>query len=671
MFIIAVCLILSIILPFFSCLYLTFFGRYLGHIGSYFLGCSCLFLSLVLWLGLGLIQTWQGVTIYLKSGTWLNNIVDWDFLLDIIGLQMMGLILTITFCAVLYSSEYMIEDPHSIRFVCLLLLFSVFMMVLISSNNLLQMFIGWEGVGLVSFMLINFWSVRLEANRAAIKAILFNRIGDTFFLLGLCLLLLKTQTLDILTIQNFFFNDLNIKFLLFGFSLSLADCVLICFFIAAMGKSAQIFLHAWLPDAMEGPTPVSSLLHSATMVTAGIFLMIRFSPIYINSTFSTVFILVGAFTAFFNALFGIFQHDVKKIIAFSTCSQLGIMLVGVMYNAPLGFYHLINHGFFKALLFLSAGSIIHALNGEQDIRKMGGLCNYIPYTLVCLLVGSFALVGFPFLSGFFSKEFILFMLFSLGDFFSSVIFFLLFFASIFTGIYSIKIIKNVFFLHGFNNHFISLKNIHESHFGMVVPMFFLTLLAICFGFLNEDLFNSLGNLNFENHVGFFQLIEVQLNLIFVRVEISDFVFKLSLIFFFFLLLFFSIFRTLSKNFIYFNFYKVGNIFFWIVSNKLGFISFYRKFSVSFFYLAYYIFFFILDRGVFELLGPTGVIRSVYFSKKEINKFFFVSFSKFFISLFFSILWLFFLSINNLLLLLFLSLLLFGVFKYFKFEVVLV
>jgi len=403
------------------------------------------------------------------------------------------------------------------------------------------------------------------------------------------------------------------------------------------------------------------------MVTAGIFLLIRFSPIFSYSKFSSLFILIGAFTAFLNALFGFFQYDLKKIIAFSTCSQLGIMLVGVIYNAQLGFYHLVNHGFFKALLFLSAGSIIHALNGEQDIRKMGGLFNYVPYTMICMLLGSFALVGFPFLSGFYSKEFILFTFYSLGDFFSLIIFFLLFFASIFTVLYSIKILKNVFFSIEFNSFFIILKNIHEPHFSMFIPMFILTVLAIFFGFFNEDLFNNLGSFFFESCVGFFSIIELQQNFIFFNIERSDFILKLSLTFLFFLVLFFSIFRTidpqnfLSKIFIFVN--RVSNIFFWIFSNKLGFISLYRKFTFSFLSLNYYVFFLLLDRGIFELLGPTSVVRLAKLNKVELNKFFFVYFSKFFIGICFSILCLFCLSLINLFLILFLVLVSFFYLKY--------
>lgn len=417
------------------------------------------------------------------------------------------------------------------------------------------------------------------------------------------------------------------------------------------------------------PTPVSSLLHSATMVTAGIFLLLRFSPLFFYSTFVNFFIFIGAITAFLNALFGFFQHDVKKIIAFSTCSQLGIMLVGVLSNAQLGFYHLVNHGFFKALLFLSAGSIIHALNGEQDIRKMGGLFIYVPYTMVCMLLGSFALVGFPFLSGFYSKEFLLFTLYSVGDFFSLSIFFLLFFSSVFTVLYSIKIMKNVFFSNGFYSFFTLLKNIHEPSFGMLVPMLVLTLLAVMFGFFNEDLFNNIGAFNFESIVGFFSFLEIKQNFIFFNIEKSDVVLKLSLIFFFFLMFFFSVFRTTEKSFVlpkvFVYFTKAGNIFFWIFANKLGFISFYRNLTFSFLFLNYYVFFLLLDRGLFELLGPTNIIRFVNFSKLELNKFFFVSFSKLFVNMFFSILCLFFLIIVNLVLILFLLMLYLFYFKYIQ------
>ena len=322
-----------------------------------------------------------------------------------------------------YSVEYMAGDPHLSRFMGYLSFFTFFMILLITAGNVLQLFVGWEGVGLCSYLLVSFWFTRTQAVLSSLKAFLVNRVGDIFFIIGLGLLYVSTKTFDyssiFLLLKNqkeslmFLINPTYNKFIIielpFCGKVSILNIIAICLFIGAMSKSAQIFLHTWLPDAMEGPTPVSALIHAATMVAAGVFLVLRFSFLFDMVPYVLQIIaLIGSLTCFIAATIGLFQNDIKKIIAYSTCSQLGYMffIAGLsFYN--VSFFHLCSHAFFKALLFLCAGSVIHSLKDNQDIRMMGSLISKIPTTCTCFMIGSIALSGLPFLSGFYSKEAIL------------------------------------------------------------------------------------------------------------------------------------------------------------------------------------------------------------------------------------------------------------------------
>jgi len=301
------------------------------------------------------------------------------------------------------------HDPHLPRFMSYLSLFTFFMLILITANNFLQMFVGWEGVGLSSYLLINFWFTRIQANKAAIKAMLVNRIGDFALLLAIFTIYFIFNTLDYDII--FCLVPLAIKYQIWvgGFTFSIIDTICILLFIGCMGKSAQLGLHTWLPDAMEGPTPVSALIHAATMVTAGVFLITRCSFLFEFSTLTlNLIVFIGSTTSFFAATTGLFQNDIKKVIAYSTCSQLGYMIFACgLSSYEVAIFHLSNHAFFKALLFLGAGSIIHSMSDEQDMRRMGGLRKLLPFSYAIMLIGSLALMGFPFLSGFYSKDIIL------------------------------------------------------------------------------------------------------------------------------------------------------------------------------------------------------------------------------------------------------------------------
>jgi NADH-ubiquinone oxidoreductase chain 5 len=387
-------------------------GRFLGNKGSSWITTGSLFCTLALSLTAFYEVGLSGSPCYIKIGPWIDSeafVVDWGFLFDSITVVMLIVVTFVSSLVHLFSTSYMEADPHRSRFMSYLSLFTFFMLMLVTADNFIQMFLGWEGVGLASYLLINFWFTRLQANKSAIKAMLVNRVGDFGLALGVLAIFYTFGTVDYATVFSCASSVLGESFSFANVEVNRLNCICSLLFVGSVGKSAQIGLHTWLPDAMEGPTPVSALIHAATMVTAGVFLVIRCSPIfeYAPSVLTAV-CFFGASTAFFAATTGLLQNDLKKVIAYSTCSQLGYMIFACGLSAySVSLFHLANHAFFKALLFLSAGSVIHAMSDEQDMRKLGGLAKLLPLTYVMMVIGSLALAGFPYLSGFYSKDVIL------------------------------------------------------------------------------------------------------------------------------------------------------------------------------------------------------------------------------------------------------------------------
>ena len=423
---------------------------------------------------------------WISSG---NFIVDWSIRLDTLTAVMFIVVTTVSACVHLYSIGYMEEDPSKIRFMGYLSLFTFFMLVLVSSNNLLQMFFGWEGGGLASYLLIGFWHHKDSANKAAIKAFVVNRVGDFGYAIGIAgiFYIFGTISFDSIFSQVDQFSEHQIQFL--SFSFPTLDFLCFLLFIGAMGKSAQLGLHTWLPDAMEGPTPVSALIHAATMVTAGVFLVARMSPLYEFATFTNLFItFIGAATAIFAASIALTQNDIKRVIAYSTCSQLGYMFfaAGVgAYNASI--FHLTTHAFFKALLFLSAGSVIHAMHHEQDMRKMGGLFKKIPFTATMMWIGSLAIIGFPYLSGYYSKESILENAFYTSNGIAYFAYLVGILTALLTAFYSWRLLFLTF--HGENrSNNKTYDHAHESPLVMTVPLFILAIGSIFSGIFFADYF---------------------------------------------------------------------------------------------------------------------------------------------------------------------------------------
>ena len=483
---------LIIFLPLLGSIISGLFGKYIGSrnseiITSLFVSISAILSFIIFYKVLS-----QDYTNNLNIFTWINSgtlNVSWSIDIDALSSVMLVVVTLVSSLVHIYSIGYMSDDPHKQRFMSYLSLFTFSMLMLVTSDNFLQLFFGWEGVGLCSYFLIGFWFRKESANAAAIKAFVVNRVGDFGFALGIFLIFYLFGTVNYDEVFELVPSILNKDLSFLGINVNAINLICVLLFIGAMGKSAQIFLHTWLPDAMEGPTPVSALIHAATMVTAGVFLVVRCSPIFEYSPLALNLVtIIGMSTAFFAATIALVQDDIKKIIAYSTCSQLGYMFfaAGVgAYNVAM--FHLFTHAFFKALLFLGSGSVIHSFKNEQNINVMGGVWKKLPYTWALMVIGTLALTGFPFLSGFYSKDAIIEFAYLSG---SSTGYFAAgigIFTAFLTSIYSWRLMFKTF--HGnYNNKSIDSSSIHESPLIMIIPLIILAIGAIFSGILFKDLF---------------------------------------------------------------------------------------------------------------------------------------------------------------------------------------
>ncbi|MBN9454744.1 MAG: NADH-quinone oxidoreductase subunit L [Bosea sp.] len=502
-----------VFLPLIGFLIAGLFGRLIGARGSEIVTTSLLMVSAALsWVALAQVGFGSGTT-RVQVASWISSgelQVDWAFRVDTLTAVMLVVVNTVSSLVHLYSIGYMHEDAHRSRFFAYLSLFTFAMLMLVTADNLVQMFFGWEGVGLASYLLIGFWYQKPSANAAAMKAFIVNRVGDFGFLLGIFLIfvLFGAVTFDAIFPRAGEMVGQSFRFLGYDWNALTLTCLLL--FMGAMGKSAQFLLHTWLPDAMEGPTPVSALIHAATMVTAGVFMVARLSPVFEYAPVAlTVVVVIGATTAFFAATVGLVQNDIKRVIAYSTCSQLGYMFVALgVGNYGAGIFHLFTHAFFKALLFLGAGSVIHAMHHEQDMRHMGGLRKHIPITAAAMTIGTLALTGvgipgtiFGF-AGFFSKDAIIESAYASvgnGGFASSYAFVLLVVAACMTSFYSWRLYFMTFEgkprwghghdAHGHDDHGHGHDHTpHESPWVMLIPLVVLSIGAIFAGVVFKEAF---------------------------------------------------------------------------------------------------------------------------------------------------------------------------------------
>ncbi len=481
----------------YAIIFFPLIGSIIGYIGksltkffseiitSVFVTLSAIFSIIIFWKGIQN-QSYGNYKIFewVSSGDFVAN---WSINIDPLSSVMLVVITFVSALVHIYSIGYMNHDPHKPRFMSYLSLFTFSMLALVVSDNFLQLFFGWEGVGLCSYLLIGFWYKKETANNAAIKAFIVNRIGDFGLALGIFLIFFYFGTINFSEVFQATPQFSEEKFLFFSFEINLITLICLFLFIGAMGKSAQFLFHTWLPDAMEGPTPVSALIHAATMVTAGVFLVVRCSPLFeFSQTALNIVALVGMMTAIFAASVALVQNDIKKIIAYSTCSQLGYMFFAAGIGAyHVAMFHLFTHAFFKALLFLGAGSVIHAFKDEQDIRNMGGVRKKLPYTYAFMLIGTLALTGFPLLSGFYSKDAIIEFAYLSNSPLGTYVAFIGIFTAFLTSIYSWRLFFKTF--HGtYNNKIIPINDTHESPMVMLFPLLLLSIGSVLAGYIFKD-----------------------------------------------------------------------------------------------------------------------------------------------------------------------------------------
>lgn len=586
--------LLIITIPSISAFTLLILGRYIGTKGGELISKSSIIISFTLCVK-SLFDFIKGKIILVEIKEWFNIgglIGKLEIIYDKESVIMINLISVITLVVIFYSYWYLQTDAHINRFISLLLIFSVTMYILVLSKNLIFSFFGWEGVGIISFLLINFWSNSIQNSKSALKAIIFNKVGDIFYILAMMILGVYTYNYDY-NLINLLSNEsiINPSILTFlSFSL----------IIAAMAKSAQIFLHAWLGDAMAGPTPVSALLHAATMVTAGIYILLKTKIILLNANpiIEIMILLIGSLTILFAGISSLNQYDIKKVIAYSTCSQIGYMFFALALFKPFdsSLFHLFTHGFFKALLFLSAGLLIHSFLYEQDLRKYGLFIFKSPLFYIFFIIGSLAIMAIPPFSGYYSKDLIL--LHSLQ--YPYYYYIILIIGALFSSLYSLKILYYSFF-----NSNLSNPNIHSFHnlssYKFLYPFLFLLLGSIFLGYLSLSLFSNPETINLS--------LESVLNT-------DKFLFFKLLPLFIPILAIFILFLE-KKYFSNFVFSKILTTLFPIGSRKFFFDNIYNYFFINNLFISSYHFSFkFLDRGYLEFFGPISLFRLFFYFPKS-------------------------------------------------------
>jgi len=600
-----------IILPLLGSIAAGFFGRKIGVNGAQFITCSAVIittmLAVIAFFEVGL----NNIPVSIQVFRWIDSEslnVSWGFHFDSLTVSMLIPVLIVSSLVHIYSIGYMSHDPHNQRFFSYLSLFTFMMIILVTANNFLLMFVGWEGVGICSYLLVCFWFTRIAANQSSLSAFLTNRVGDCFLTIGMFAILWSFGNIDYSTVFSLapYINE------------KVITIIGICLLIGAMAKSSQVGLHVWLPMAMEGPTPVSALIHAATMVTAGVYLLMRTSPlIEYSSTVLMLCLCLGAVTTVFSSLIGLFQQDIKKVIAYSTMSQLGMMVIAVglsCYNIAL--FHLINHAFYKGLLFLGAGAVIHAVADNQDFRKYGGLRPFLPLTYSVMLIASLSLVAFPFMTGFYSKDFILESAYGQYYYSSTVVYMIATIGAMFTTLYSVKVLY-LTFLTNPNGPLVNYKQAHEGNIFMSFPLIILAVFSIFFGYITKDIFIGLGSGFFSDNALFIHPShEIMLDTEFgvpILFKLLPLVFTISLSVIS-IILSENVPGVLSK----FKLTRVGY-------NVFSFFN--QRFLIELFYNNYITNFIlklggqttkVIDKGSVELLGPFGLEKSLLSLSKSIS-----------------------------------------------------
>jgi len=601
-----------IILPLLGSIASGFFGRKIGVSGAQFITSTAVvtttMLAVLAFFEVGL----NNIPVSIEVFRWIDSEslnVSWGFHFDSLTVSMLIPVLIVSSLVHIYSIGYMGHDPHNQRFFSYLSLFTFMMVILVTANNYLLMFVGWEGVGVCSYLLVCFWFTRIAANQSSLSAFLTNRVGDCFLTIGMFAILWAFGNLDYATVFSLapYMNE------------NVVTIVGICLLIGAMAKSSQVGLHVWLPMAMEGPTPVSALIHAATMVTAGVYLLMRSSPlIEYSSTVLMLCLWLGAITTVFSSLIGLFQQDIKKVIAYSTMSQLGMMVIAVglsSYNIAL--FHLVNHAFYKALLFLGAGAVIHAVADNQDFRRYGGLRPFLPLTYSVMLIASLSLVAFPFMTGFYSKDFILESAYGQYYFSSTVVYIIATIGAMFTTLYSVKVLY-LTFLTNPNGPLINYKQAHEGDIFMSLPLMILAVFSIFFGFITKDMFIGLGSGFFSDNALFIHPShEIMLDTEFgvpTLFKLLPLIFTISLS-----IIAIVLSEYLSTILIYFKLSRIGY-------NIFGFFN--QRFLIELFYNKYITGIVlklggqttkVLDKGSIEYLGPYGLEKGLLNISNNIAK----------------------------------------------------